>query len=92
MSKSLRPPAKSSLTWETGTLVFRNTSLSAVKKLLEKRYGTAIGMYHKLNDFWVHEMRLAAPSASEIRREIRVKLYLYWDQLKDSLTIRGVQC
>lgn len=83
--------ARTSLSWQTNTLVYRNTSLTAVKQELEQRYGTAISLYHRLDQQWVHESRLPQTRASEWRREIRLRLFMYWDQLKDSLEIRGVE-
>jgi uncharacterized membrane protein len=83
--------ARSTLSWQTNTLVYRNTTLATVKAELEQRYGTVINLYHRLDQNWVHESRLPQTKASEWRREIRLRLYLYWDQLQDSLVVRGVE-
>jgi len=83
--------AKNLLSWQTNTLVYRNTSLLAVKEELEQRYGTAISLYHRLDQQWVHESRMPSTRISELRQEIRLRLFMYWDHLKDSLVIRGVE-
>jgi hypothetical protein len=80
-----------SLSWQTNTLVYRNTSMAHVKQELEQRYGTGISLYHRFDHQWVIDSLLPPSRADELRPEIRLQLFLYWDQWQDSLVIRGVE-
>ena len=81
----------SSLSWQTGTLVFRNRSLLEVKQELEDRYGTEIPMYRWKQNTWYPFWQHLTTGLTRIHREIRLTLFLYYHLESDALMVRGIQ-
>ncbi|MEM7660539.1 MAG: hypothetical protein AAF399_30835 [Bacteroidota bacterium] len=82
--------ANSPLAWETGTLIFRNLSLRALKRRLEKQYETSIPMYHLLSGQWQADDS-AHVSWEKVLKEIRLRLFLSYHPEMNQLQVRGVE-
>lgn len=80
----------SSLSWQTGTLVFRNRSFHDVKQQLESQYGTEILMYHRHQNTWYPFWQDSNGSETHIQPEIRITLFLYYEESQDALMVRGI--
>ncbi|MEM7372515.1 MAG: hypothetical protein AAF587_28100 [Bacteroidota bacterium] len=81
----------SPLSWQTGTLVFRNQSFHEVKQQLESQYGTEILMYHRKQNIWYPFWQYPPGGERHIQPEIRLTLFLYYQEEKDALMVRGIQ-
>lgn len=81
----------STLSWQTGTLIFRNQSLQEVKQRLEAQYETEILMYHREQNTWYPFWRSPAGGDQQVQPEIRLTLFLYYHADDDALMVRGVK-
>ncbi|GAB4402961.1 MAG: hypothetical protein OHK0039_01510 [Bacteroidia bacterium] len=84
-------PRPTQLSWQTGELVFRNQSLAQVRRHLEACYGTPIPLYVRSQNNWIDDRHEESLRHKQIRDEIRLILFVYYNGEDDELLVRGVE-